>query len=121
MKKQQLHATFKGGEVRVALFVYIDEGVQVCYAPELDLYGYGNTEDEALNSFTIALDEYLSYVLSHKTLGKDLKRLGWTVDVRKKVYTAPSLPDLLGRNDDFLQTITTRSYRKLDRLVALPA
>ncbi len=40
-------ASLNAQEVRLALFSYIDENVQVVYSPVLDLYGYGNDEEEA--------------------------------------------------------------------------
>lgn len=121
MKKQQLQATFEGGEVRVSLFLYIDEHVHVCYSPELDLFGYGNTEDEALRSFGVVLTDYLTYGVTNHTLVDDLTQLGWTVDVSRQLFTAPALHELLIRNTDFSQTLQNRSFRKLDRFVDFAA
>ncbi len=121
MKKQQATAYFRDGEVQIALFVYIEEQVQVCYAPELDLYGYGTGEAEALASFAVVLDNYLDYVTTHQTLDRDLKRLGWAVNAETRLYTAPPLHELLRRNTDFAAILQQRPFRKLDRLVPLAA
>jgi len=49
----------------------------------LDLSGYGDSEDEAHNSFQTVLTEYLRYTVNKKTLGIDLESHGWSI---KKIY-----------------------------------
>lgn len=65
----------EGVAIRLALFSYIEEDVHVVYAPALDLYGYGNDEFEARASFSVALEEYVSYTTTEHTLSDDLRRL----------------------------------------------
>ena len=112
MKKQQATAYFGGGEVQIALFLYIEENIQVCYAPELDLYGYGTAETEALASFAVVLDNYLGYVMAQNTLDTDLKALGWRVNTKTRTYTAPPLHQLLVQNADFAAILQKRPFRK---------
>ena len=121
MKKQQVKATFGNAEIRLALYSYIDEGVHVVYAPALDMFGYGEAEHVALQSFETTLNEYLAYVTQHKTLEKDLEKYGWTLNTQKGLYKAPALHELLLRDETFYEIVNNRSYRKFDRTVHLPA
>ena len=68
----------------MALFLYIEENVQVCHAPELDLYGYGTGETEVLANFAVVPDNCLGYVMAHNTLDTDLKALGGRVNTRTR-------------------------------------
>ena len=60
--------------IRVLLdvFSYKDNGVQMMYAPALDLCGYGSTVEEAKQSFNVVVSEYLRYGLENNTLEDDL-------------------------------------------------
>ena len=84
IEKQQATAYFRGGEVQMALSLCIEENVQVCYAPELDLYGYGTGEIEALASFAVVPDNCPGYVMAHNTLDTNLKALGGRVNTRTR-------------------------------------
>lgn len=121
MKKQQVNATFGNAQIRLALYSYIDEGVHVVYAPALDVFGYGEAEHMALQSFETTLNEYLTYVAQHNTLEKDLRKYGWTLNTQKGLYNAPPLHELLLRDETFYEIVNNRSYRKFDRTVHLPA
>lgn len=120
MKKQNVKATFGQHEIRLALFSYIDEGVHVLYAPALDLFGYGDQEDQAIESFETVLKEYIDYVVNHKTLEKDLKKHGWKPDKQRQIYLAPAFHELMLRDETFYEIITQRPFRKFDRIVQLP-
>ena len=115
MKKQQVRATFGNAEIRLALFSYVDEGVNVVYAPALDMFGYGEAEPVALQSFETTLNEYLTYVIQHKTLCKDLKKYGCTLSKFEEEFCkAPALHELLLQDETFRKIINNRSYRRLD-------
>lgn len=60
--------------IRVLLdvFSYKDNGVQMMFAPALDLCGYGSTVEEAKQSFNVVVSEYLRYGLENNTLEDDL-------------------------------------------------
>jgi predicted RNase H-like HicB family nuclease len=51
--------------------------VHVANIPVLDLSGYGNTEEEAIHSLQIVLDNYLDYTVKKNTLHRDLQNHGW--------------------------------------------
>ena len=105
----------------MALYSYIDEGVHVVYAPALDMFGYGEAEHVALQSFETTLNKYLAYVAENKTLELDLEKYGWTLNIQKGIYKSPALHELLLRDEIFYEIINSRSYRKFDRTVQLPA
>src|SRR5438552_19042072 len=70
---------------------YHEAGLQVIYAPYLDLFGYGKTEKEAKESFKITLEEFIRYTTAKNTIEKVLKQLGWKIKTKKHLYQAPSL------------------------------
>lgn len=45
----------------LTLISFIEDGVHILYSPDLDLPGYGYTEDEAKQSFRVALEAFLQY------------------------------------------------------------
>lgn len=55
------------------VFSYKEDGVQMMYAPALDLCGYGATVDEAKQSFEVVVSEYLRFGLENGTLEEDLR------------------------------------------------
>lgn len=71
--------TNDGQKIRVTLDVYVfmEDNTYIAYAPSLDLSGYGKSEEDAIKSFSIVIEEYFSYGLSNNTLIKDLRAHGW--------------------------------------------
>ena len=63
--------------VNVTLIGYQEDDNFVFFSPALDLYAYGDNQDEAYNAFDETIHLYIDHVLSEHTLEKDLKRLGW--------------------------------------------
>ncbi len=61
------------------LFAFVEEHTHHLYSPALDLFGYGDTEQEAEESFSIVLEEFVRYTTNKGTLRKELERLGWSV------------------------------------------
>ncbi len=64
-------------EVILSLFSFIDDEVHIIYSPALDLSGYGKSEEDAKQSFEIALEEFIKYTNNKQTLTKELERLSW--------------------------------------------
>ena len=64
--------------LNIALISFKEEELFVLYSPTLDLYGYGDDEGEALNSFNDTIFLYLEYCMGENTIAQDLDRLGWT-------------------------------------------
>ena len=108
--------TNDGRNLRVTLDVYLflEDDTYIAYAPSLDLSGYGKSEDEALKSFSIVIDEYISYGITKRTLIKDLKAHGWKVkSFRQRKLSAPSFDTLIQSNGMFRDILTTKDYRKV--------
>lgn len=106
----------KNGTINVFLdvYVFIDEDCYVAYSPALDLSGYGESEEEAKDSFSIVMDEYLQYAVSNKTLVKDLRAHGWRVrSVKQRKMAAPSFDSLIKSNSTFKDILEHREYRKV--------
>lgn len=106
----------KNGTLNVSLDVYVfmDGDAYIAYSPALDLSGYGETEQAAKESFSIVIDQYISYAVAHKTLVKDLRAHGWRVrSVRQRRMAAPSFDTLVQSNSIFKDILENREYRKV--------
>jgi hypothetical protein len=110
-----------GIEVRLALLSYIDSNVHVIYSPALDLYGYGNDENEARDSFSITLDEYISFATTQNTLAQDLQRLGWTINPQHHSVKMPLWTNLLATNPHLYDVVANRPFKKFDQPTRFPA
>ena len=106
----------RNGNISVTLDVYVfmDGDSYIAYSPALDLSGYGDSEDAAKESFSIVMDEYISYGVSRRTLVKDLRAHGWKVkSLRQHKMSAPSFDMLLRSNDTFKDILENKEYRKV--------
>lgn len=106
----------KNGALNVTLDVYLfmDDNTFVAYSPALDLSGYGTSEQEAKESFSVVMREYIQYALSHKTLVKDLRAHGWRVkSVKQHRMAAPSFDTLIKSNSVFKDILENKEYRKV--------
>lgn len=108
--------TNQGESIRVTLDVYLfkEEDSYIAYSPALDLSGYGNSEEEAKQSFGIVIEQYITYGLSTRSLVKDLREHGWKVkSFRQRKMSAPSFDMLLNRNETFRDILQNKEYRKV--------
>ncbi len=83
---------FMNGEVtlKLTLIGYKDGEYFVLYSPTLDLYAYGENEDEAFQAFEETVELYLDHVIKENTLESDLKKLGWRKHSHfKKTFDPP--------------------------------
>jgi len=62
-------------ELTIPLIVFQQDNTYIAYCPALDLSGYGNTENEAYESFNVVMGEYFLYTTRKKTLADDLRRI----------------------------------------------
>lgn len=110
---------------KVPIFSFIEDGgTHIIYAPSLDISGYGNSDREAHESFHFALEEFLKYTENKNTLDGVLTGLGWTIKLKSKKrvkYEAPSLTDLLCRDEYLDQIFTSKDFNKSSTEIALPA
>lgn len=117
-----LQASGKKVNVRLDIIRFEDSGCQIVYCPALDLSGYGNTNEDAENSFRTTLEEFFRYTINKNTLKKELLRLGWVVkDNPRKKMTPPDMSVLLSNNRQFRSIFNKRSFIKSAETFALPA
>lgn len=113
-----------GGGIKFNLpfIIFEEDNTHFCYCPALDITGYGNTEQEAMDSIYVMLEEYFDYTAKKRTLAADLKRLGWHIkNSLKKKMTPPDTTDLLRNNREFKRVFNNLEYRKVDKEINIPA
>ena len=99
---------------QISVYTYQDKNhpgnVWIAYCPELDITGSGYSEEEARQSFRIAMNDYLEYTLSEGTLEEDLIAHGWNKDGVGKMQEPP-LESQLG-NEMLQSVLSIPSYSK---------
>ncbi|MFN5169670.1 MAG: hypothetical protein ACK5DD_08600 [Cyclobacteriaceae bacterium] len=105
--------------VKLSLIEFEEDGLHFIYSPALDLTGYGKTEEEAKESYNLAMEEFLRYTSNKETIFHELQRLGWSVS--KKKVAAPSLSSLLKSRAYLEEIFTEKNFRKTDETIAIPA
>ena len=101
------------------VFSYKDNGVQMMYAPSLDLCGYGATVDDAKQSFEVVVSEYLRFGLENQTLETDLRAHGWKSGSEMQEFESPDILSLIRRNKQ-LQKVMRNDYRKVSKRLSVP-
>jgi len=102
-------------DLGLSLVSFIEDGTYIIYSPSLDLSGYGDTEQEAKESFEIALKEFLRYTLNKRTLSKVLKKLGWKVSDKKRKYKEPNFDDLVKKKDYLADIVRDKEFQKINQ------
>ena len=117
----------KSGVVNVSLllFHFKDENnVHFIYSPHLDLTGYGNSLDDAKNSFEIVFEDFVDYTLNKRTIGKVLTDLGWELkgNLKKpKRILAPSITSVIKENDYVSEIFDKYPVNTYHREVGIPS
>ena len=111
----------KSVELSVPLFHFIEDDTHYAYIPVFDLTGYGRSEDEAMASIQVVLDEFLRYTLNKNTLVFELQRLGWKIKGKKTPMTAPQMSDLIHSNEQLRDIINHKQFRTSHYSVNVPA
>jgi hypothetical protein len=107
-------------DVDILIITFVEDGLFYYYAPQLDIYGYGQTETEAKESFETTLHEFFRYTLNKGTLNNELIRLGWKIRKNKLRITAPDFSELARQNTEFQNIINTRPFTKKQHNVQMP-
>ncbi|MBW8334859.1 MAG: hypothetical protein K0M40_22775 [Prolixibacteraceae bacterium] len=108
-------------KVNLPLIRFEEDGCKIAYCPALDVSGYGNSAEEALESFKISLSEFFRYVTNKKTFEREMERMGWTISHNKhKEMTPPPMTKLLQDNDNFSRIFNEHSFNKENYTVDLP-
>ncbi len=112
-------------KVKLLLIHFEDENnIQFIYSPHLDLTGYGESLNNARNSFEIALEDFVDYTLKKKTIGKVLSGLGWEIVGSKKKpkkVLAPSIASVINENEYVSEIFDKYSTNTFHQEVGLPA
>jgi hypothetical protein len=108
----------------VQLINFIETDIHFCYCPQLDITGYGNTEDEAFESFQIVSKEFFNYTTNKDTLVKILMNLVWKIkkgtSKKPKDVVIPTWQNLL-QNNSTLEDITKKEFKVRNYSVGIPA
>lgn len=108
-------------KVNLPLIKFEENGCKIAYCPALDISGYGNNEEEAIESFKISLSEFFRYLTNKKTFEKEMERMGWTISqTKKKSMTPPPMTKLLQDNENFSRIFNEHSYHKEDLTIEFP-
>ncbi|MFN3851026.1 MAG: hypothetical protein ACK4NY_16445 [Spirosomataceae bacterium] len=102
----------------LSMIAFQEDKVHILFSPALDLYGYGNTLEEAKQSFMISLNAFLDYAIENKTLISELKRLGWKIAEDGKVTAPP--PSYFIKNSHTFKDVWNKPFRKFDKTINLP-
>lgn len=100
-------------QVGLSLVEFKEEDIIIIYSPALDLSGYGNTQIEARDSFSEALQEFFRYTNNKKTLDQVLKKLGWTIKgtKNKPKFNPPKDSELVQLNSLYNEIVNKKNYK----------
>ncbi len=110
----------KSVKVDLQVLLFEEDNIQYAYMPSFDLTGYGNTKEEAKESLTIVLDEFLRYTLNKNTLYIEMQRLGWKIKSRNKPMYAPQMSDLINTNEQLKDIVNSKQYSTSNYPVNVP-
>lgn len=126
-EKSKLMGDFASGKkkitVNLSVILFNEEDTVIAFCPALDIYGYGLNQEEAKNSFDIALEEYFKYTINKNTLHADLTSRGWKIHgakAKKSRLDPPTMSELLLSNSDFGDIFNNHEFQKLNRAVEIP-
>ena len=108
-------------KVNLQVFLFEEDNIYFAYMPSFDLTGYGETAEEAKESLTIILDEFLRYTSDKKTLLIEMQRLGWDIKDKKKSMCAPQISDMINSNEQLKEIINSKQYTASNYQTNIPA
>lgn len=110
-------------DTHLSLLSFVEDDIYYLYSPELDIYGYGQSETQARDSFTTTFKATISYMGNKSTLTEELRSLGWTVKKNKNrvLYTPPLFSHLIEENEEVRNIVNNKVYTKYNHAVQLPA
>lgn len=110
-------------ETHLSLLAFIENDIHYLNSPELDIYGYGQSESQVRDSFATTFKETMSYMVNKNTLETELKSLGWIVKKNKKgsLYIPPLFSHLIKEKEEVRNIVNTKTYTKYNHAVQLPA
>jgi hypothetical protein len=107
--------------VNLNMVEFVQDTVHILYAPAIEIYGYGKTNEEARASFITCMEEFLTYTNAKGTFIPELKRLGWKIKGRsQKTFRIPDFSDLLKNNKRLIDILNTKEVRTYHEEIPLP-
>ncbi len=107
-------------KINLPVLFFSEDNICYAYMPSFDLTGYGNTEEEARQSLTIVLDEFLRYTLNKNTLFIEMQRLGWKIKSKRKPMHAPQISELINTNPQLKEIVNYKQYTTSEYQVNVP-
>ncbi|MBN8706966.1 MAG: hypothetical protein J0L62_13925 [Bacteroidetes bacterium] len=96
----------------VSIISYTSEGNSFFYCPELNLIGYGASEQEAQKSFQISKREFFRFLKTNPSFFLELKKLGWTGSENSKKMCPPSWAFLLENDEIIREVVAINNFSK---------
>ena len=104
--------------VQIDLIKFEEDNLQYVYSPALELLGYGNSGQEAKESWETVLQEYLNYATSKKTLQQDLEDHGWII--RDNELKPPVFTWMLQNNQQLSEVYNNHNFKKTSVRIEFP-
>jgi len=64
-------------KVKLLTFTFKEDDSYVVLSPSLNLSGYGDSKEDAIESFSHILEDFINYSLNKKSLADNLVKLDW--------------------------------------------
>ena len=111
----------KSVKVDQQVLIFEEDNIHYAYMPSFDLMGYGDTEENAKESLTVVLDEFLRYTLNKNTLFIEMQRLGWKIRSKQKPMYAPQMSEMINTNEQLKDIVNSKQYTSSNYQVNIPA
>lgn len=109
-KRNYIKFSGKKVEARLDVFCFENDGCRICYAPALDLAGYGLNDQEAEDSFQITFNEFIGDIVKNDKVDSVLSSLGWKL--MKRSVLAPDMTNILMTNKTLQGIFNMTNYVK---------
>lgn len=127
-ENQHLNVDFRnsqaGVKAKIVLISFKENDNYIVYSPQLEVTGYGKSEDEAMESFNYSLGVFLDYTINKKTIKEELISLGWSLkkgsEKKPKIVSAPSWSELLKKNSTLEDLLNMQDITTMHKEVSIP-
>ena len=111
----------KSLNVSLGMYLFKEDKSYIVYCPALDLSAYGDSEEQAKNSFADIFAITIKYMLNKNTMKEDLIKHGWQIkSLNQKKIKAPSFETMLKNNESFREILENKDYIKYKQEVGIP-
>jgi len=111
----------KSVNVNLGMYLFKEGESYIVYCPALDLSAYGDSEEQAKESFTDVFEITIKYMLDENTMKEDLINHGWQIEsLKQKKIKAPSFETMLKNNESFREILKEKEYTTYKQHVGIP-